>query len=154
MTKEIKNFGPHLIIDGYGADPKCLEDEKLMYSILDELPGLIGMHKIDKPKVYKFDQTEIAGASIFGFCYPQKNIFQKFFAGLNFKVVGSVLIVESHISIHTYSKKDCIFIDIFSCKDFDIQKAIDFLGDKYKIEHMEIQLIKRGKKFPIYNLHE
>lgn len=153
-----KIFGPHLIIDGYDADSDLLDDKELMYSVLDELPELIGMHKIDKPKVYKFDQTDIAGASIFGFCIFKNGFFKKFLFFLskffNSKLVGSVLIVESHISIHTYSKKDTIFIDIFSCKDFDTQKAINYLKEKYKIKVMDVQLIQRGKYFPVNNLHD
>jgi len=154
MKKNIKGFGPHLIIDGYGADPQCLEDENLMYAILDELPELIGMNKIDKPNVYKFDQKEIAGISIFGFCVGKSGIINKLFSSFfEKKLVGSVLIVESHISIHTYSKKDCVFIDVFSCKDFDTKKAIDFFEKAYKIKKMDVQVLKRGKKFPVNNLH-
>ena len=58
----------------------CIEtivkEEGVLYNIsikngLVELPELIDMHKINKPKVYKFDQIDIAGASIFGFCCTQ-----------------------------------------------------------------------------------
>ena len=34
-----------------------------------------------------------------------------------------VMIAESHISIHTFPEKDYVFMDVFSCKSFDAEKA-------------------------------
>ena len=51
--KKIKNtpFGLHLMLDAYNCDSKMLNDKKLVYKILDTLPGKIGMKKLIDPHV-------------------------------------------------------------------------------------------------------
>ncbi len=124
----MKNFGLHLTLDGYGADPDKLEDIGLLFETLDALPGLIGMQKIGFPHIARFKQEEIAGIS------------------------GIIMIVESHVSIHTYSKKDFLSADVYSCRRFDHAKVVRHLKRVYKIKEVEMNLVARGKKFPVRNL--
>lgn len=119
-------YGPHLTIDAKNCDPVKLNDFSLIYDILDELPGLIDMTKITKPYIFKYNPEDPEEAGITGF----------------------VIIAESHISIHTYPKKKYCFIDIFSCKDFEDHKAIDFLKEKLDISKCAVNVIKRGLDFP------
>ena len=123
-------YGLHLMIDGYGADPVRLSDVGLLFDTLNGLPELIGMRKIGFPHIARFEDREIAGIS------------------------GIVMIVESHISIHTYSKKDFLSMDVYSCKRFDHVKVVERLKTIYGIREMDVQLIDRGKKFPAGNLHD
>lgn len=125
-----RDYGLHLMIDGYGADPGCLEDINLLFHTLNELPGLIGMQKIGFPHLAEFTQEDIAGIS------------------------GIIMIVESHISIHTYAKKDFLSADVYSCKRFDHEKVTAFLKEAYKIADMDVTVIERGKRFPVDNLHD
>ncbi len=87
----------HLIVDGYGGDVGVMEDPDALFRFLDEYPDAIGMTKITTPQVYTY-----AGRK------PEDN-------GLS----GFVLIAESHISVHTFPRRQYINIDVFSCMEFD-----------------------------------
>lgn len=120
-------FGPHLTLDIYGCNPEKLSDEKFIYNLLDELPGLIGMHKISKPQV-----TPFAG---------NPNSFDR--GGVS----AFVLITESHITIHTFIADKFASVDIFSCNEFDVKKATKYLMEKLDAKKVERNLIERGKEF-------
>ncbi len=125
----IRNYGLHLTLDGYGADHIKLADINLLFETLNELPEKIGMRKIGFPHIAQFKEAEIAGIS------------------------GIIMVVESHISIHTYSNKEFISLDVYSCKQFNPQIVIDYIKKIYNIGEMEINVIDRGKKFPVANIH-
>ena len=63
-------------------------------------------------------------------------------------ITGIVIIAESHISVHSFEEKGYCFIDIFSCKDMDVDKAIQITLDMFKPESYELNIVKRGKDFP------
>ena len=132
MKEKLKtrNFGLHLMLDGYGADPKGLNDLSLLFETLNELPEKINMRKIGFPHIAQFKDEKIAGIS------------------------GIIMVVESHISIHTYPKKEFISMDVYSCKQFDCKKVINLIKNIYKIKKLEINIIDRGKNFPVDNLHK
>lgn len=127
---ETKRYGLHLILDCYEADPDKLADPNLLANILDQLPEIIGMRKIGKPQIAEFNDQAIAGVS------------------------GIIMIATSHISIHTYCKKDCFFMDVFSCQDFDPRKVIDYIKLKLSAREIFGQVIERGLNFPANNRHE
>jgi len=96
----------HLIIDGYTNNQKILQDEDFLHNWLENYPAKIGMNRISPPYVLKYVGPELEDWGISGF----------------------VFIAESHISIHTFVERNYVNIDVFSCKDFDADKAIkDFL---------------------------
>jgi len=121
-------FGPHLTLDLYDCNKKRLLDLDFVYKVLDELPNLIGMHKISPPQVMVQ--------------HPNPNTFDK--GGIS----GFVLIEESHVSIHTFVAQEYASIDIFSCKDFDVQGAVNYLVNKFEAQKVEKHLFSRGKEFP------
>ena len=120
-------FGPHLTLDIYGCNPEKLSDDKFIYNLLDELPELIGMHKISKPNVTFFSGNP--------------NSFDK--GGVS----AFVLITESHITIHTFIADGFASVDIFSCNQFDVDKATRHLMEKLEGNKVERNFIERGKEF-------
>jgi S-adenosylmethionine decarboxylase len=58
-----------------------------------------------------------------------------------------VLIAESHITIHTFPDKDHAFIDIFSCKDFDTDYAVNYMINLFEAKEHEVSLASRGTEF-------
>jgi S-adenosylmethionine decarboxylase len=121
-------FGPHLMVDGYGCEKSKITDIKIIYQLLDELPGIIGMTKMMPPYVF-----------------PYKGLRPE-----DWGLSGFVLIAESHISIHTFPDKNYLSFDIFSCKPFQHEKAIKYLIDKFGIKTQEINVLDRGLQFPHY----
>jgi len=119
-------FGPHVTIDANDCDFQKMCDHKLLYDVLNELPGFVGMHKMTLPFVVPWMDN---GATVEGYS-------------------GFVMIAESHISIHTFPEKNYIFIDIFSCKPFEIEKALDYFKEKLGIKSMTVNVVERGIDFP------
>jgi S-adenosylmethionine decarboxylase len=121
-------FGPHLTIDLYGCDPELLNSASHIYKILDEMPTLLHMRKITKPQILPYGGTpgsfDKGGVSAF------------------------VIIATSHISIHTFVHQKYASVDIFSCKDFDTNKAVKYISGKFRAKKIETNLLSRGREFP------
>lgn len=118
-------FGPHLMLDIWGCDISKLSDLEVCYKFLDTLPGLISMTKITQPHVFHYS----------GLVPEDKGI------------TGAVIIAESHISIHTFPIKDYAFIDIFSCKPFDIDLAISVCEEIFCAKEKQYWIQDRGVRF-------
>ncbi len=117
------------MVDCYDADPGRLHDINRIYRFLDTLPVLIGMEKIGPPQLAVFDDPALAG------------------------ITGIVMIVTSHISIHTYSNKDCFFLDVFSCKPFPVDVVLRHAEEYFRMQRFEKYEVERGREFPAENLH-
>lgn len=115
----------HLVIDGYGGDPTMLGDADAIYRFLDEYPDAIGMTKITPPHVYVYEGQKPEDAGISGF----------------------VLIAESHISVHTFPRRQYVNIDVFSCKEFDAQRALEELRAMFSLEMVRSWTLDRGLEY-------
>src|SRR5688572_29102246 len=91
-----RHFGEHLTLDGYQGNPKKLNSKKLVLSALKQLPKLIGMHPLSKPEVYYAECNHVKDPGGWS---------------------GFVVIVESHISIHTFPNAGFVSIDVYTCKN-------------------------------------
>ncbi|MDP6494197.1 MAG: S-adenosylmethionine decarboxylase [Dehalococcoidia bacterium] len=112
----------HLLMDGFGGDIEKMKDEEFVYHFLDAFPSEIGMNKISEPHVttYRGPKEEDWGIS------------------------GFVLIAESHISVHTFPERAYVNIDVFSCKDFDNEKALAQIVKRFSLDQVKHWLIGRG----------
>ena len=119
------NFGPHLMLDLRRCNTQKLKDYKLIFDILNDLPDKIGMTKITQPYVFPYS----------GLVPEDKGI------------TGTVIIAESHISIHTFQEKDYCFVDVFSCKNFDVDIAADYLIETFESKLFDKHVVQRGKDF-------
>jgi S-adenosylmethionine decarboxylase len=126
------HFGEHLTIDGYGGDPEKLNDRELVYRCLNELPEILGMTKLCDPQIYLAPDNK--GKDPGGWS-------------------GFVLITESHISIHTFPSRRFISIDIYSCKTgMDIPFIGNYFKEKFSLQEIETNFIRRGTKYPEVNI--
>lgn len=129
---ENSSFGEHLTIDGYGGNPEKLNDRGLVYTILDELPEMLGMRKLADPQVY---------------FAPDNN--KKDPGGWS----GFVVIAESHISIHTFPARKFLSADVYSCKTgMDIAFVERYFKERFGLQEIETNHIKRGTKYPACNI--
>ncbi len=120
-------FGPHLMVDGYEGSYEALASIENVTQFLDTLPKEINMTKIMPPYVFKYDGGD----------KPE-----------DWGISGFVIIAESHISIHTFPEKGYFSIDIFSCNDFDFDKAIEIIKSFFLTDKLEIRTTSRGTEFP------
>jgi S-adenosylmethionine decarboxylase len=118
-------FGPHLIIDGSRCNTKKLADRILVEQVLNDYPAAIGMTKIGGPYMFEYQAPDPA------------------YSGVS----GLVVIAESHIAIHTFPELDYFTMDIFSCKNFDHEKAIAYIKEAFDVEEMDRMLVQRGLSF-------
>ena len=112
----------HLIVDGYGADRKRLQDEGLVHRFLDEYPGRIGMTKMIAPQVYTYRGR-----------VPE-----------DWGISGFVLIAESHISVHTFPDRGYVNIDVFSCKSFDAAESVRHIEQAFGLTEVRVSTLERG----------
>ncbi len=118
----------HLVMDGYGADAHRLQDESLVRELLDTYPDAIGMTKISEPLVHRYTAGKVP---------------------VDWGVSGFVLIAESHISVHTFPDRGYLNVDIFSCKPFDADLAVNKLVGRFGITEVRMQVLDRGlEEFP------
>lgn len=119
----------HLIIDGYGSDPRIMQDEPFLHEMLDTFPSSIGMTKISETCTFEYNGGEPEDWGISGF----------------------VVIAESHISFHTFVERCFVNMDIFSCRDFDAEKATRYVVDKLKLTKIKCHLVNRDRDISEYD---
>lgn len=98
----------HIIIDISGASPQILNDGDGLKKFLTDLPPLINMHLLTQPLVAE-GIPENPGLS------------------------GFVIIDYSHLSIHTFTKFNEALVDIFSCKPYSQETAVQAVLKYFKI---------------------
>ncbi len=59
-------------------------------------------------------------------------------------VSGSVIIAESHLSIHTWPQNGYVSVDVYTCGGLDPQPAFEFIGKKLGADEGRYQEILRG----------
>jgi len=120
-------FGPHLMVDGYEANYDVIASVEAITDFLEMLPKEINMTKIMPPYVFKYDGGD----------KPE-----------DWGISGFVIIAESHISIHTFPEKNYFSIDIFSCNEFNMDRALEIIKDYFGTDRLEVRTTNRGTEFP------
>ncbi len=116
----------HLTIDGFGGDRELLSNESLVRSLLDRYPGEINMTKITQPFVYRYIGSKAEDWGVSGF----------------------VLIAESHIAIHTFPDRGYVWVDVFSCKPFEADGAVDTIMREFRLTDARVHTLERGLEYP------
>jgi S-adenosylmethionine decarboxylase len=126
MKRQTHGYGPHLMLDLGRCNPKTLDDLDACFRLLNELPEKIGMTKITQPYVFRYSGL-IPGDE---------------------GITGVTVIAESHISLHTYPKKGFAFVDLFSCKPFDVEKAKQYILQFFECKSPAVHVQHRGETYP------
>lgn len=134
VSKGKTTFGLHLMLDAYEVDPKLLGDMKRVFRFLNDLPEKIGMKKLTAPMVIDADASA-TGHDPGG-------------------ITGTVIIAESHISIHTFANRGFFTMDLYSCTDFEeeISRVLEYTKKMFPYKEHELNIVTRGQKYPIKNL--
>ena len=119
-------FGPHLMLDCKGCDYDKISDLAYVFEFLNALPERIGMTRITQPYVFPYS----------GLIPEDKGI------------TGVVVIAESHITFHSFIEKDYFFFDLFSCKDFDVDRVVREVVEAFGVTEYEKHQANRGRYFP------
>ena len=116
-----RTYGMELIIDLYNCEPKILSSKKHLNDFIIKLCKLIKMKRYGKPFIEKF-----------GF-------------GKDFTVGYSLvqLIETSAISGHFSELWNSAYINIFSCKSFNVRKAREFTRKFFKAKKVKNRVLIR-----------
>jgi S-adenosylmethionine decarboxylase len=126
------HFGEHITIDGYGGDYDLLNNETLVRSCFTELLEVLKMHALIEPIVVEAPDNHIKDPGGWS---------------------GFVIIAESHITIHTFPKRQFISADVYTCQNgLDVELIKKFFTDKFQLQEIETNFVIRGKKYPEHNL--
>jgi len=122
-TQKNTAFGFQLLLDLYDCRAGACDDLTLCYQFLDEIVDYLGMEKQAPPNIFRTPDLR----------FPDK-------AGLS----GWAPLVESSIVIHTLSVTNFISVDIYCCREFDVDKAKDFVNRFFSPKRMDGQYLLRG----------
>jgi S-adenosylmethionine decarboxylase len=112
----------HLVIDGLGCDAAQIADPEHVRQFLDAYPDAIHMTKITPPAVYTYKGPKAEDWGVSGF----------------------VIIAESHISVHTFPDRGYVNIDVFSCKEFNAEQAIEEIRGQFSMTEVKSWVLDRG----------
>ena len=107
-------MGKHLILDFKCFDRELMESKTMIEETLNKCVKLVNMKKLVEPIV-------VDGAE------HNKGVT----AFVMNMVAGFTIIETSHISIHTFSDRNKIAFDLYSCRDFDENKIKNYLLFKF-----------------------
>lgn len=112
----------HLIIDGHSKSKELLEQEYLLRDWLVKTAEQIGMTIYGEPVVVD---------------YP--------WPGSHYTALSAICFLgESSILVHTYPEFSFVFIDVFSCKDFDCDMLEGNICRDFQIEAPHVFQLERG----------
>lgn len=102
-------YGKELILDLHDCDVQTFNRESLD-EFFSQLCDLLNMQKCER---YFWDDEGVPEDE------RQTSAHTKGISAVQF-------ILTSNITIHTLELLQCVFINVFSCKDYDADKAVDF----------------------------
>lgn len=132
--KKTCNFGEHFMLDGYQGDAEKLNDKELVSKCLHELPELLGMHRLSEPEIYFAKSNDIKDPGGWS---------------------GFVVIMESHISVHTFPARRFASIDAYTCRNgMDTEFVKNYFQKVFGFKDMETNFVKRGTRYPAQDLEK
>lgn len=104
--------GKHIKIQIYGVEKNILIDVFLIKDFLLDMVHSAGMRELGKAHVYDIQQTLMSIG-----LKPDKDEPEG--------VTGIVVLSTSHVAIHTWPHRGYAGIDLYSCRDFENQDAMN-----------------------------
>ncbi len=122
-TKRVAPFGYQLLLDLYNCKKGACDDLQLCYKFLEGIVKVLKVQPQSPPFIFFTD----------GEHFPDK-------AGLS----GWIPLVESGIQLHTLTPKDFISIDVYSCREFELEPVKAFARKFFEPKRMDAQFVERG----------
>ena len=123
------HFGEHFMMDAYRGSREKLMDRQVVYQCLRELPAQLGMNILADPTVHWAEPNGIKDPGGWS---------------------GVVVIVESHISIHTFPGRRFASIDVYTCRNgLDTAEVERYFREAFSFEELETNFVVRGKRYPV-----
>lgn len=119
-TRKVKPYwGYHLIVNAGGCDAEAIRSPKIIKAFTTDLVKRIDMKAFGPPRVVRFGRGDILGYSMVQ------------------------LIETSDITAHFVEPTNDMYLDVFSCKEFNPSDALRVIREWIKPKAMETKFIKR-----------
>lgn len=112
----------HVCLDGYGGNSERLNDADLLEVSLREWASLLDLKIILGPFVIGYENERPLDAGVSGF----------------------VIVAESHIAVHTFPQRGLVWVDLFSCKDFNAALLEALVKATYGLAQVKSTALERG----------
>lgn len=119
MQKQQIVWGLSMHLDLQGCNKNRLTSKKVLQDFFKEVCNLINMTPFGEPIIERFGHEKLEGWT------------------------GVQLIETSNITVHCDEVSDRVFIDLFSCKPFDSNIALNFSKTFFEATTHSYQLITR-----------
>ena len=126
MNKKSKNYGKELILDLHKCNPKKF-NRRALAKFFRELCDLIDMERCE---LFWWDDYGLP---------PEERQTEPHLKGTS----AVQFIMTSNITIHTLDIMGNVYLNIFSCKDFDAKKATNFCRKFFEGKAVKATVIDR-----------
>ena len=118
MVNGVRHYGKHAIVDSSGCNDNLL-DKDVIRAWIKELVDRIDMTAFGEP------------------------IVERFGGGIETGISAVQLIETSAIVIHTNDQARDMYLDVFSCKDFDENDIVAFVEETFAPAQLNSQVFLR-----------
>lgn len=118
---EVKSLGTHIILELYDCPADLLSQPTAIKRIMETTALKMGATIVES----RFHHFSPLGVS------------------------GVVIIMESHLTIHTWPEYGYAAVDIFTCGVLDMEAGVEWLSRELKAEKVERKVLERGKQLQI-----
>jgi S-adenosylmethionine/arginine decarboxylase-like enzyme len=115
----LRTWGKHLILDAAGCSPKMIGNSVVVTSFAKELVKRIDMVAYGEPQVVMFGSGNKKGYTLIQ------------------------LIETSNIAAHFVEENNSMYLDVFSCKDFDPQVVKDAVHEYFDAQRFRTKVMLR-----------
>lgn len=122
-----KIAGRHLIIDAYVKDGTVLNQPEKICDLFDELVKALDMEYLQRPAAYRVPIT------------PTNLATDEDDGG--WSVICQI--TTSHIALHGWPLRRAVMLDVFSCVEFDAERAKQIIWDRLEITEATVRNIAR-----------
>ncbi len=116
MEPVVPTMGMHYVVEAAGCDEEILTDARRLEEIFKEAARAAHM-TIKASHFFRFSPRGVS---------------------------GTVIVAESHISIHTWPELGYAAIDVYTCGNSDPEKAVDYILEKIGAKYAHVSELKRG----------
>ena len=119
--------GRHLIIDAYVRDGSVLENPDALCHLFDVLVDELGMEYLQRPTAMRVptDPSHLTTDEDDG----------------GWSVICQI--TTSHIALHGWPLRKAVMMDVFSCHDYDVERAKEIIWSHLGITEASVQDVRR-----------
>lgn len=115
----------HLTLEGHGGHRSRYDDINLVFELLEEAPAALGLEQVMPPMVLPYyDGSAPDDCGISGFLF----------------------LPGGHITLHTFSFRECFFADILAPQDFDDDAARQLFSINLPAAELSVAALPRSER--------